>query len=464
MIDKNILIIIETGYVARSLLRSNFLFNIKSDFSKVILVVPREKVNSYKKLYGFNNVIIESIIDSYPSIFQKKFNIILKYSIHAKVAKLKIMRKIFKESGFRFNIWILYFPLIFFSYFLSRFKLWRKILRFIYSFFPVNIDCINLLKKYNIDIIYANYTSIGVRDFNLNILKAAKSLGIKTVGNIFSWDNLFSKVFITTHTDFITVPNQQVAEDAVNIGDFKRDSVKIVGLPHFDFYFNHKLILPKDDFFDKIGANPKKDFFIFAFGAGNQRVDYEYFLDLLNKISEKCGGIQFYLRPYPKNYYNKSILNKYFGNKNLIFEKRPLDNLENLGNNFEFPEEDNQLLFNLLYHSRGLICLTSTLMIEACLMNTPIINLLYLGDKKINYYYRPERHYELDHIVRIFKRNFSIKVRNDNELVNAINSYLMNKELHQKERKETALEQMHIVNGTSARELAAVLSSVGREI
>lgn len=459
MVNQTLMIVIETGFVSRSLLWSDFLPDAKRIFKKIVILVRPAKLAYFTKLFcGEENIVVEAIEQTKDSFFKEKFFTLLKFSIPTTTAKNKLMRNLFLQRGFVFSSWFFYFLPVYTSWHLSRFKPWRRLLRWLYAFISPEKEYLNLLKKHQVDILYINYGQILGDNFNLKLIKAAKELGILTVGNVSGWDNLQSKTLIAEHTDFLTVANDIMKQDAIKLADFEPTKVKIIGAPHFDFYSKKELLLPKSQFFESIGASFDKPLMLFASGLSSLPIDYDYFFSLFDRLARKqIGNIQFYLRPHPKHYFKEELIEKYRNSPALIFEQRPK---QRIGINFELNKQDNQLLFNLLYYADVVSCFFSTLLIEACLMDKPVISLEYFGKQNLHFWQKPERYVEQEHISQIFQKSFASRVKNEKELIESLKQALSNPEAKKEMRLVTAKEQLCLTDGSSARKAAFILKEI----
>lgn len=434
--NKKLLLSIEGTTAENDFLKSDFFALAKNYFSQIIILSPANKLALYQKLYGGDNIIFEEAKEEKNTFLQDKFFNILRYSIHTKTARLRLMRTIFKQTGFQFNSWVLFILPCLASWQLSRFAFWRKFLRFLYNKSRSDKYCLEILRKHQPDVIYCDITPISVKDFNLKLIKAAKKLKIKTIGNIISWDQLTSKTFITTHTDYLTVHNEKIKEEAIRIGDFPGRVIEVCGIPRFDFYFRNDIYQERKEFFNEIGADPAKKLILFAGGLREFEIDYDYFFALFEKIAkEELLNCQFYLRPYPDLPFDEKLKEQYEKSPYLVFEK-PNANFENL-------------LANLFKHTEVLVCIYSTLMIEACLVDLPIINLSYFPNARYKKYYEPSRQLEKNHLASIFKNNCCLMAENNEQLVEQIKAYLANPSLKREERKKTALSQAGYLDGNA---------------
>lgn len=456
--DKLILIAVENGFAARNFLRSDFLNLLSNSFGKVVVLVPVSKLEYFKKNYSHDNVIFDVMSEERNSKFQRAVFKVLKYSIYSETNRIKLLKTLFKrEGGINFGKDLLFFPFLISCWYLSKFIWWRALMRKIYQFTKIDKECAKIIDRYRPNLVFANYTPISISNFNLKLIRAAKNEKVITVGNILSWDNLYSKVFISEHTDFLTVPNLIIKDLAVRIGDFDEKKINIVGLPGFDTYFKKETLMQREDFFKKIKADPNKKLILFAL-AGRDLISEEGFLNFFDNLKNNgFKDAQIYVRPYPKAILPKELIEKFKDNNNLIFEDRR-DYMD--GQHFEFSKNDDWLLPNLLRHSDLLINFYSTIMTEACLFNVPVVNVSYSRGLKNNYYHSVERWPQLDHMKQILKNNCARGANNDSDLLMGIKEYLNNPGMDSEGRAKTAKEHLFYLDGLSAQRLCDFLKRV----
>lgn len=446
MKNSKLLVVIEGQTAERDFLRSNFLSLAKKSFSQIIFLCQEEKLDSFQKIYQRDNVSFKGFREQKENWLREKFFQLLRHSIPTQTAKLRLLRTIYKRDGLQFNSWLLFFWPCYLSWYLSRYGFWLKFLRALWRIFIPVKDEMELLAKIKPDLVYLDYTPIGIKNFNLRLIKAAKKLGILTVGNIVSWDQLTSKTFITEQSDFLTVHNEKIKQEAIKFGDFNSEVIQITGVPRFDFYFKQDLYFAREEFFQQIGVDPSKKLIVFAGGLREFNIDYEYFFHLFSQIALELGSVQFYLRPYPDLPFAPELLQKYHGDPGLIFGK-PWKNFE-------------ALLANLFLHSSVLICVYSTLMIEACLADLPIINLSYFPLAKYKKYYEPFRQLQKNHLRDIFQNNCCEMAKSDQQLAQLIKEYLANPALDGLARKKIAQEQVGFLDGKSSQRVFLAIQAI----
>lgn len=435
--NSKLLVVIEGQTAERDFLRSDFLLLAQKSFSRVVFLCSEEKLDFFQKSYQGSNISFEGFREQKENWLREKFFQLLRHSIPTRTSRLRLLRTIYKRDGLQFNFWLLFFWPCYLSWYLSRYKFWVGFLKFLWRVLVPMKNELALLKMIKPDLVYLDYTPVGIKNFNLKLLKAARKLGILTVGNIVSWDQLTSKAFITEQSDFLFCHNENIQKEAAQFGGFKKERIFLTGAPRFDFYAKKEIFLSREEFFQKIGADPSKKLVIFAGGLREFDIDYGYFLQLFSHLAKnELQECQFYLRPYPEIPFSQELLKKCQNDDGLVFEKS--------GDDFEV------LLANLFRHSSILICVYSTLMIEACLMDLPIINLSYFPNAKHSKYYEPQRQLGKNHLAQIFRGNCCVEAKSDENLKKQIKKYLQEPSFLREQRKTTAKEQLFNIDGSSA--------------
>ncbi len=70
-----------------------------------------------------------------------------------------------------------------------------------------------------------------------DLIKAARMIGVPSVLQVWSWDNLSSKAALAEHPDRIVVWNDVMADEAVSLHGIPKDRVHVAGAANFDPFF-----------------------------------------------------------------------------------------------------------------------------------------------------------------------------------------------------------------------------------
>jgi hypothetical protein len=121
--------------------------------------------------------------------------------------------------------------------------------------------CLDTLKEIKPDVVY-NTSQRSV--LSIAPIEAAKALNIKTVGFIFSWDNV-PKSMLEVITDQYHVWSVHMKEEFLDYHPFiKASQVYVTGSPQFEAHFAKNKILTRSDFFKTHNLDPNYQYFCFS--------------------------------------------------------------------------------------------------------------------------------------------------------------------------------------------------------
>jgi hypothetical protein len=229
----------------------------------------------------------------------------------------------------------------------------------------------------------------------IQAVQAAQWLGIPTATFIFSWDNLTSQGRILPAYDYYLVWNEDIKQQLLRIYPrISPDRVLVTGTPQFDFHFRRDSYWSHEDFCRKVGARPERPLVLYSTGMAEhmpgEPLIVEQIADMLSEMTD-LGGPQLLVRVYPKDH---------TGRFEDLKRRRP---------DIVFPEArwikawltpteaDNEMLTNTLRHVDAGINVASTISLELCMFDKPVINVAYnppgMPEVRVPY----SRYYEYDH-------------------------------------------------------------------
>ncbi|MEK9148361.1 MAG: hypothetical protein AAB650_02890, partial [Patescibacteria group bacterium] len=99
---------------------------------------------------------------------------------------------------------------------------------------------------------------------DVRIMRAARRLGVTTIGMVRSWDNPTSKTILNFIPDHVVVNAERIRAEAIEYGDVPANRISISGVPHYDCYLDTSLRTPRDEFCRRVGLDPAKPFMLFT--------------------------------------------------------------------------------------------------------------------------------------------------------------------------------------------------------
>lgn len=229
----------------------------------------------------------------------------------------------------------------------------------------------------------------------IQAVQAARWLGIPTTTFVFSWDNLTSQGRVMPPCDHYFVWNEAIRADLLDIyPDVAPDRVHVTGTPQFDFHFRPESYWTREEFCARVGADPARPIVLYSTGMpehmpGEPRI-VEQIADMLAVMPE-LGAPQLMVRVYPKDRTGRFAELKARRPDILFPEARWVEAW------LTPTEEDNRLLTNTIRHVDAGINVASTVSLELCMFDKPVVNVGYnppgMHDVRVAY----ARYYEFDH-------------------------------------------------------------------
>ncbi len=248
----------------------------------------------------------------------------------------------------------------------------------------------NLLETHRPDLIFITHQRVPSL---APLCLAAKSQKIPTVSAIYSWDNL-PKARLPIRTDFYAVWSDYMKMEFLDFyPEISVEQLTVTGTPQFDFYKNNELIIPRDQFAEKYGLDPKKKWILFS---GDDLVtsphDPEYLRDLAESIRDH-PEIHILFRQVPVEGPDRYL--KYIEKYDNITHIPPLWKRGETWMNFFPLFEDIQLLLNLCVHCETVINIGSTMALDFSCFNKPGIYIDY--DTEIDPNWSTQLIYQFQH-------------------------------------------------------------------
>lgn len=290
----------------------------------------------------------------------------------------------------------------------------------------------------------------------IQAVQAAQWLGIPTATYIFSWDNLTSQGRIILPYDYFLVWNEDLRAQLLEMYDWiKPGNVFVTGTPQFDFHYRSEFYLKKGEFCEQIGADPHRPIIFYATGMANHMPGepqiVEGIADILAELDSQVRP-QLLVRVYPKDRSGR-------------FEELKSRRTDILFPTVDWEEawltpkfEDSYALVNTLRHCSLGINVASTISLELCMFDKPVVNVGYnprgIGKDVLNY----ADYYEFDHYKPVVESGAIQVARNEGEMRRLIKECLENPAERKTERRGL-IDRMFgtLLDGSSSKRVAATL-------
>jgi len=296
----------------------------------------------------------------------------------------------------------------------------------------------------------------------IQAVQAAQWLGIPTATFIFSWDNLTSQGRITLPYDYFLVWNEELKEQLLKIYDWiKPENVIVTGTPQFDFHFRPEFYQERNEYCHQVGADPGRPIIFYATGMPNHMPGEP---EIVEGIADMLMGFEAPARPqllvrvYPKD--RSGRFEELKGRrKDILFPTVAWED------GWLTPKyEDSYALVNTLRHCVMGINVASTVSLELCMFDKPVVNVGYdpknSGASKFSY----ADYYEFDHYKPIVKSGAVPVANSEADMFRQIKEAISDSTARKNERKDL-IQQMFgtTLDGNSGKRVADTLLNYARQ-
>jgi predicted O-methyltransferase YrrM/CDP-glycerol glycerophosphotransferase (TagB/SpsB family) len=250
----------------------------------------------------------------------------------------------------------------------------QRLLGSLDSRIPARREFFELLDRVQPDLVVATpYVNFASREVEL--VKAARARGIRCLLAVASWDNLTNKGVMKVRPDMVAVWNQAMAREAVNLHGVSAKRVAITGAPVFDWWFDSKPSTSRDEFLAARGLDPQKPLIVYLCSSNSVAGRHEehlvqQWLDTLRASDdENLRTANILIRPHPmattcwKELFPDAGSSASFAS-GIVWPVHP---------DYVTSDEAKQELFDTLHHASAVVGLNTSTMIEAAILNKPVL-------------------------------------------------------------------------------------------
>lgn len=451
---KTILIPISNSFFVRNFLRTDAFNNMRDmpEVRLVFLAFP-DKIEYYRREF----LAGDTVFDILPNIRLKFFERFFKFweysSVHTRTSKMLLEDYLFYNEAKESVLRRLFFFLVgMMCWNLGKFRRWHSLIRRIYKF-SNHREIDELLDKWQPDLVFAP-SMVYPEDHAL--LRAAKKNGIKTIGMVLSWDNLWSKAILRVFPDKLLVHVDLIKKQAIEMAGYPAEKIIVTGIPQYDRHFNKRGIAGREEFFKSIGADPRKKLLVYAL-SGKKSLQLD--IDILKIIGKNIKNqrieenVEVLVRPYPRLGLSEEAISELRANYSFLSHPA-VTNVGSGSDSWEFGEGSIEFLLNTLEYADIVLVTHSTFFIEAANFDKPLIGVAFDADPRADYRHSAKRFFKWEHLAGIKETGGIWLVNSEEELINAINSYLENPKLLSSGRRRIVETQTQFTDGESGVRLA----------
>ena len=276
--------------------------------------------------------------------------------------------------------------------------------------------------------------------------------GLPTVAANFSWDNLTMNCKHIRKTDYLIPWNEVMKEEAMTIHGYPKERLFVSGTPRFDPYFD-KTVKPlsREEFLRSKGLNPKYKTIFHTTVTKAYPFQKKYIHDLLQlRDNGSIPYMNIFVRLHPldepKNYEEFKDI------KDFAIENAGAAIQTERGARVEMSYAD---LLNLRYslaYTDININYASTISIEACIFDKPVVNIGWIDHYKLAY--------DFNHYKPIVDSGAVKVAKTDYDLPKLINLYAADPTIDSENRKKIVERYVGFTDGLSYKRSVDFLDKI----
>jgi len=298
-------------------------------------------------------------------------------------------------------------------------------------------------------------------------MQEAMDYKVKTMALILSWDNTTTKGISGAHADYVVAWTRTMRDELTKYHDIPSSNIYIGGVAQYDEYFKKSNLLSKDELVGQLNLSVDKKNIFFCLESPTS---YKHNSDILRILAKnimnksidcRCQLIArihpIYFRIENESYRFESELRE-LNDIKTEFPFIVFDYPETLSKkmSFDMPITETYKLGALLQHSDVVLCFYSSMSIESCIFDTPVINIELFDRETIpNNIIGNHAHNK-----RVLNTNGVRHASTERELVSAINNYIENPSLNSAERKMIVENETGPNKGCAAANIANHILSI----
>jgi hypothetical protein len=288
------------------------------------------------------------------------------------------------------------------------------------------------------------------------VVAAAKSLGIPTMALIPSWDNVTTKNRMVFKYDGYLVWSEQTKQELHRLYPSTRNvPVYVVGAPQFDVFFQERFYQSREEYCAGQGLRPDRPVILYAIGSPNF-IGGEHFgaLQLAERVMKgDLGRAQMIVRPHP--IHDNGQLNKLFGE---FYPRVVVQKTAEAGTALNARSQDeNQITewVNTFRHADVVVNLFSTVTVDAAIFDRPVVGLDFDPEPgQPNQALIKDVNHLWDHFKPVAESGGAWLVKDLEEMVEAVRTYLAHPELHGEKRGWIAKYVCNFLDGRCGQRMA----------
>jgi hypothetical protein len=305
-------------------------------------------------------------------------------------------------------------------------------------------------------------SSAGFLTAEVPLIYAAKRAGIPQMGLDLGWDNLASKYHTIMPVDALAVWNDDMRDHAIRYHGFAPANVDVVGAVQFDPYFKGSLLPTRAAFLRDLHLDANRPLITVATAPYAVYPSTAWLIDIIAAAMERDSlgrAAQLLVRVHPRD--DLALYERFATRPHVTIEK-PVTHLRATPGTPQFDQfsatlDERRHLAATLAHSDVLVNFASTTTIEACLFDTPVINIGFDERADLPPALSIRRYFQFEHYQPVVETGAATIASSPESLIEAIRAYLADRTRNRAARQALTARLCPYRDGSTGQRLARIV-------
>jgi hypothetical protein len=287
--------------------------------------------------------------------------------------------------------------------------------------------------------------------------------GVRTLGNILSWDNPTTKAAMDTSCEYYTVWSDEMKGELAKHYSYLSAEIIVTGCPLFDIYYNRPGAMSREDFLRGLGLRPELPYILYATNTpaampDESQIVLRYWEEL--KKSRFGGKVSLLVRLHPKE--NRRLYAALFGQPDVAVTVAGPRHWSSSDRWLPTPQ-DMTLLLNSMMHAAVSVNVASTMTLESFALELPTINVGFRSSDSIKdetLLWSFDMYHTSDHYRAIIDNGAVDLPRSMDQLVECTINALEHGNQRLAGMRKTLAQKAAYCDGTSARRFVEAVEGI----
>jgi hypothetical protein len=235
---------------------------------------------------------------------------------------------------------------------------------------PIDRSVFDVVERERPDVLLVT-PLVDIGSDQVDYVKAAQGLGIRSALPVLSWDNLTNKGLIRVQPDQVYVWNEAQKAEAVSMHGTDPERVEVTGAMVYDQWFARRPSSTREEFCARVGLDPARPILLYLcsspFIAPDEVVFIEQWIEAIRRATDeriRTAGIL--IRPHPEN---RQPWHRFdaMGLENVAVWPR--------GGASPVDRESRNDFFDSMYHAAGATGINTSAQIECGIVGRPVFSI-----------------------------------------------------------------------------------------